>query len=714
MGKKRKKKPERRMGWSAEEAKEELVADALKRTDLDEGRVKLIDRDTSTPVIETYDKDTGELEGSIILKDRNREGLLAQVKIIEEVDVKQDHDGNLESISFAGKLNIENPSKTDRIWDIDLSLKNIGGTNLKSKDISIRELSTEPPENIDSRNFQLTGEVKNLLLVKEYISTLTNADDILNIHDIENNLLNLKEVTSKPSKMASKPKLVKATEYEEEEEEEEEGETWEDGGTSAESGLETYGISIDKENTVTFAIAVRSEFDKNVSNIKVVKSIPDDFTNPVIRDTSVGKAEIEGNKVIWTIDILPPERTALLKFTCSIFVTDIIKRKTGNIDVTYEAASSFAEGLDIDKFDAYTRNKFYVDTVERDEEPGVWDCKLVFDNSSEFIIQLFNADIYSPEDESTKFVDIDPEDVPMLPAGAQWHSKKWQYESEDYPSFRKKLEFRVMPDFRTIVNGSTAISDVILEIASITGEMKYDKTETPTYKEQDIVTTLKMANNGSAPLNELNIVQQFFSDEYQPPKASEIKMVWDGDEVELAPAAVTFEANVFTISLTDLKDSSTGMFEPDSTIGFEYPVHCVNPAKDSTFESEIFYRANTFPVSQELEFKPDVPIIEALHIRRKFRIGKEVIPVGTLGNYRIILTLENIGESRLYNLVLLDKVPDSFEYGTYSMTPEITDEVGTDTLKWEVDTLEVGDKLEITYEITGTGKYSPSDAQLAL
>ncbi len=714
MGKKKKKKPERRMGWSAEEAGEELVADALKRTDLDEGRVKLVDRDTATPVIETYDKDTGELEGSIILKDRNREGLLAQVKIIEEVDVKQDHDGNLESISFAGKLNIENPSKTDRIWDIDLSLKNIGGTNLKSKDISIRELSTDPPENIDSRDFQLTGEVKNLLLVKEYISTLTNADDILNIHDIENNLLNLKEVTSKTSKMASKPKLVKATEYEEEEEEEEEGETWEDGGTSAESGLETYGISIDKENTVTFAIAVRSEFDKNVSNIKVVKSIPDDFTNPVIRDTSVGKAEIEGNKVIWTIDILPPERTALLKFTCSIFVTDIIKRKTGNIDVTYEAASSFAEGLDIDKFDAYTRNKFYVDTVERDEEPGVWDCKLVFDNSSEFIIQLFNADIYSPEDESTKFVDIDPEDVPMLPAGAQWHSKKWQYESEDYPSFRKKLEFRVMPDFRTIVNGSTAISDVILEIASITGEMKYDKTETPTYKEQDIVTTLKMANNGSAPLNELNIVQQYFSDEYQPPKASEIKMVWDGDEVELAPAAVTFEANVFTISLTDLKDSSTGMFEPDSTIGFEYPVHCVNPAKDSTFESEIFYRANTFPVSQELEFKPDVPIIEALHIRRKFRIGKEVIPVGTLGNYRIILTLENIGESRLYNLVLLDKVPDLFEYSNYSMTPEITDEVGADTLKWEIDTLEVGDRLEITYEITGTGKYSPSEAQLGL
>ena len=223
-----------------------------------------------------------------------------------------------------------------------------------------------------------------------------------------------------------------------------------------------------------------------------------------------------------------------------------------------------------------------------------------------------------------------------------------------------------------------------------------------------------MINNGSAPLNEITVIQQSFTDEYQPPKAKEIKLIWDGDEVELSADAVSFETNVFTISLLNLKDTSTGMFKADSSLEFQYPIHCVKPVRDSTFESEIIYHANTFPVSQELEFLPEVPVIEALHIRRKFRTSKEVVPIGDLGNYRIILTLENIGESKLYNLVLLDKVPDSFEYGTYSMTPKITDEVGADTLKWAIDELEVGDKLEISYEITGTGKYSPSDAQLAL
>ncbi|MBY8986389.1 MAG: hypothetical protein KGD65_15050 [Candidatus Lokiarchaeota archaeon] len=701
---KKKDKPKSRMGWDDSEAEEELIADGLKRTDMDEGKVRLVDRDSATPVIETYDEDTGELEGSILLKNGNREGLLALVKIIEDVEVKQDHNAKVESFSFGGKISIENPSKADRIWDIDISLDNIGSTNLKSKDISIRELGTEYPENVETKEFELKKDVQNLFLVKEFISTLTGADQVLNINDIERELLKLKENSARPSKKVAAT-IPPTTEEDEE---------LEDGGTAVATHLETFGISIDRENTITFAIALRNTFDKPISDIEVIKTIPDDFKNPVVRETTEGRAEIQGDKIIWKLERLRPEITVLLKFTCDITVNDIARRKTGTIDVTYKAASSFAEGLAIDKFDAYTRNKFFIDTLERDEEPNIWDNKLIFDNSSEFVIQLFNADVYSPDDESTKFVDIDPNDVPMLPSGAQWHSVKWEYESADYPTFRKKLEFRVVPDYQYQVTVAVSISDVILEIASITGDMAYDKVETPTFKAQDVLATLKMANNGSAPLNEITIIQQSFTDEYQPPKANEIKLIWDGDEVEISSDAVNFEMDVFTILLKDLKETSTGMLKPDSTLEFQYPIHCVNPIRDSTFESEIIYHANTFPVSQELEFRPEVPVIEALHIRRKFRTSKEVVPIGDLGNYRIILTLENIGESKLSDLIMLDKVPDSFEYSNYTTTPEITDEVGQDTLKWEIDELEVGDKLEISYEISGTGEYSPSDAQLAL
>ncbi len=723
-----KKKPEETKGaygWGEEEKTEELAAEGLKRTDMDEGRVELVDRDLSTPVIETYDKDTGEIEGAVLLKDGNREGLLAQVKIIEEVSVEQDHYASLESIGFNGKLNVENPSSKDRLWDIDIKLKNIESTNLKSDEISIRELGVDEDDNVDSREFEITGEAKNLLLIKEFINTLPNADDILNISDIETELLKIRDKTSEDVKITKKE-----TYSEDEEEEEEEDEDYDAG--AEEYSLESYGISIDKENTVTFAIAMRSLFEKPLANVKVTKTILNEFDKPRIVDTTIGKADQEGDTIVWTIDRLEPETTALLKFTCTITVNDIDARKTGPIEVEYQAASSFAGGMEIDQFDAYTRNRFYVEKVERDEEPGVWDCKLVFANTSEFILGLFNADVYATDDASTKFVDIDPEEVPRLPAGAEWHSTKWQYESDDFPQFRKKIEFRVVPDFQTIVNGAISIGEVELAIASITGSVVYSLKEeipereeeaeeveeapliiVPTFKEQNVWASLKMANNGSAPLNEVSIVQQFFTDEFQPPNSDEIKLIWNGGEVELDSSAVSTGGNELRIELTDLKDSSTGMLDPEGEIEFQYPIHSINPAVESRFESEIVYVANTFPQSEELEFRPVVPIIEAVHIRRKFRVGKEVVPISSLGDYQIILYVENISESPLENFVLLDKVPDNFEYGDYSVEPEITDEVGSDTLKWELDPLEEGDKLEITYEIHGKGDYKPSDAQVA-
>ncbi|MFX0148863.1 MAG: hypothetical protein ACFE8E_14080 [Candidatus Hodarchaeota archaeon] len=712
----KKKREESRMGWDVTEAEESKVAEGLKRTEMDEGKVRLVDRDISTPVIETYDADTGALEGSILLKDGNREGLLALVKIVEDVNTELDHDGNIKSINFKGKFSVENPSKEDRLWDIDLSLKNIEATNIKTKDIKIRELGTDPDTNSEAQDFLIKGEAANLLLIKEYVNTLPSADDVLNIRDIEADLIKLKNKTAKAGSSVKKRNVeVKKVEVEKEEEEEDEEEENSDlYDVASTSSLQSFGISIDKENTVTFAIAMTSLFEKPISELVIRKSIPKDFANPLVRETNIGRAEVEGDTVVWRIDKLPSERTALLKFTCNIMVTDITKRRTGPIEVKYQGSSSFAGGLAVDKYDAYTRNKFYVDVVERDEEPGVWDCKLVFENPSEFIIQLFNADVYAPDDETKKFVDIDPRDVPLLPAGAQWHSNKWRFESEEYPAFRKKLEFRVMPDFQTAVNGTIAISDVILEIASITGDMKYDITQVPTYKEQDVVATLKMINNGSAPLDQVIVSQQYFTNEFQPPKASEITMLWDGDEIELPSGAVNFDGSVFKISLTDLRNSDTGMFKPESSLSFKYPIHCINPVQEATFESQIIYKANTYPLSQELEFMPEVPIIEALHLRRKFRIGKEVVPIGDLGNYRIVLTVENIGTAPLQNLVLMDKVPDQFEYGSYSEKPEITDEVGEDTLKWKIELLSAGEKVEITYEINGIGEYSPSDAQLGL
>ena len=208
MGKKKEKKPKRgAYGWDAEDRDEALEAEGLKRTDIDSAQLELVDRDSSTPYIETYDEDTGELEGAIYLKDGNKSGLAAQVKIIENVKVEQDHDATPESIAYNGKLDVVNPSTVDRLWDIDITLKNIGTTTLKSDTIKIQELGITDDDNTDSREFKIKGDAENLLLVKEYINTLPDADNVLNLNDLDNDL----------SRLAGKTGAAEELEEEEEE-----------------------------------------------------------------------------------------------------------------------------------------------------------------------------------------------------------------------------------------------------------------------------------------------------------------------------------------------------------------------------------------------------------------------------------------------------------------------------------------------------------------
>jgi len=296
----KKEKPSGGIGFGAEEREEALEAEGMKRIDLDKGEVELTD-------LKTYDKKTGEPEGVIVLKNDSRTGLTAQVKIIEDVKVEQDHDAATQSMEFSGKLDVVNPSTVDRLWDIDITLKNTSGTNLQSDAIKIQELGITEKDNTDSREFKISGEAKNLLLVKEYINTMPDGDNVLSRNDIDNNLITLKDKTSSSKKSREDEQTDAAGE-----------------------SLESFGISINKETPVHFAIALNSLFEKPVKNVKVVKNIPDYFAKPNVRDSTIGVADVQGGQLVWTIDSLPSNKTVMCKFSCDITVSDIEAKKNRN------------------------------------------------------------------------------------------------------------------------------------------------------------------------------------------------------------------------------------------------------------------------------------------------------------------------------------------------------------------------------------------------
>jgi hypothetical protein len=375
--------------------------------------------------------------------------------------------------------------------------------------------------------------------------------------------------------------------------------------------------------------------------------------------------------------------------------------------VKYTAPISLS-GLGIDKFDAYTNNAFYTGFSETDETPDKYECQFVFENKSEYLVRLVNADVYDINDESTKYVDVDPGEVSPLPVGAKWKSNIWEYQAEAglEPVFKTKVQFFVIADHQISTEGIMEINDVELAVASIAGELSYDVEELASFRESTFKVLHKVENTGGASLNEVTITENI-QDGFLPPEVADVLVSRNGDEID-AGDSITINSAGVTVELKNLKDSVT--FEPGDVIEVTYPIVADKPAKTVIFTSDVLYQANTYPAGKPLEVRPEVIEIPVLHVRKRLIRGKEITGLAEEGSYEICLYVVNSGEFALKNYEVADKVPENFEYSGLSLEPiEVTKEEGSDVLKWKVEKIEAGDRFEIKYRLSGTGK--PSDAQ---
>jgi uncharacterized repeat protein (TIGR01451 family) len=389
-------------------------------------------------------------------------------------------------------------------------------------------------------------------------------------------------------------------------------------------------------------------------------------------------------------------------------------------------------GISVDKFDAYSNNRFYISLEELEEEPDKFNCQLIFQNTSEFFERLVNADVYDPNDDKKKFVDIAPEEVPELPAGSQWASVIWQYttaEPQTEPHFRKKCEFFVIADHQISTKGTIAIDQVEMAVASIEGKLKYDINQLPSFRDTTFHVIHEVTNTGAAPLNELSF-NEIIPTHFAPPDPKELKLTVtrDGveDQVDVPPEAITIDPDdqdstkphTVKLALKDLiaNDAVAG-FKPNDKFTLTYPITAVKPDATVVYNPDVLYQANTLPAGKPLEVHivgEGAVTIPVMHVRRKYDKGKEIRALGDEGAYEITLFLRNTGTFNLENITVMDKVPDNFQYTDMSIEPAITDLEGEDILTWKVELLEPGQDWEVKFKINGQGEFKPKEAQFAL
>ena len=678
-------KPGTQTGFSSSEGAERAEAEAMKSQGGSSRTIQYDDRDPSTKGIDTYDKATGKKEGVIILGPKGAVGELVPIEIIEKIETHYDFNGESDiedDRKSSGLFKITNPSETDKIWDIDITLKKDKPATIDDK-IAIKNLNPGKEEIIE---YEIEEFEPPALKITEFISTQNNE------------------------------------------------------------ALETYSLSTSEANRILFRLTAKNTKDFDLIGMKVKKEIPEGYGNVDVLRTSAGNAKIVDKFVEWTIDTLAPNGEATISLNMSIEVSSAEEKiNTGKVFVEYSANKALT-GIEFDKFDAYSNNLVGMEVYQQDDNPDMYSCRVIFENESDFQMQLVNLDVVNALTNKER-LDIDPNEIPPIASGARWESVTWETETEngEEPKFFKTVEFFLISERKISTMCAITIDDIELAVALMAGKLNYSVSSIMSFRESPFEVLHQVRNTGGADLNEI-IIEETLQAGYLPPELEKIELYvvrppeeydhegfdaeedidWEdlGEEiaidpsyVEITPADATSEnSHVVRITLSDLRDSAMGMFLPGMIIKAKYTITADKPARETEFVSDVKYFGNTYPKGAAILIEPETFTIPVIHDRTKIRKGKRISAMAAEGEYEIVLRLKNAGESTLTNVELRDVVPDNFEYGEESMETSSVDSLeGKDMLVWVIEELGAGETIEVTYKITGTGEdYKASEAQLSV
>ena len=176
------------------------------------------------------------------------------------------------------------------------------------------------------------------------------------------------------------------------------------------------------------------------------------------------------------------------------------------------------------------------------------------------------------------------------------------------------------------------------------------------------------------------------------------------------------DGNGHTLTMTIGTSAPVGL-KPGNSITIEYDLNAPDPTPHNTrvdapatieFGAEVHGPTCNRDVAQP-------PSIKVIHHRRNFAAGKQAIPLGGNGRYEVLILFENNGDTALQDVYINDVLPSNFEVKDWHVrgaggNKRDDVEMKTDSqddgthITWHIPIVEKGERLDVSFEILGTGE----------
>jgi len=582
---------------------------------------------------------------------RYKEASLFKIHIKEEASLVLARDGSVEKSVLSGKLFVENKGEKDRIWDINIKLKDIANTNLGEDDASVHLT-----ELANGGEWDKTYKIKQEQLKKLPL-----------------------EITEKIN-------------------------TW------AESEEENNTLLFEKEHDVKISLILKNTSKNNLLNINVKKEFPEVFTNLEQVSVDAGDVKLADDKMEWNIEELRSDQAIALKLKTKVTPKTTTPITTGKITAEYTLSQGTFSGVAVENANGYSKNLFTIDKDEREEEPDVWDCKFAFNNKSEFPYLLDTVSIFSEDKEVQKFA---PQVI--VPPNQDWSSEPWNLESKDAPTFKKQVLFTVLPEIDEELKAQLTLKPAELYVLSFKGEKTYDVSVIPSYKSSPVKVSNAAWSEGPVDLDAVVLADVIPADFRPPTKEDIKLYINDAEidsgkyKVEISPSpnykAETFpDEHTLKLELSNIQK----LVEPgnEMKVRLDYAMQSIQAKPEVTYKGDCLFKAYPVKHGPEIDVNLIPNPISVTHLRRKESASKTVFPGRKADEYEILITWKNRGNAAVATKVIADQIPPNFTL--LKMKPEGEKTVVGENTKitWTFENVEPDQEVEIAYEIKGTGEYS--------
>jgi len=490
-----------------------------------------------------------------------------------------------------------------------------------------------------------------------------------------------------------------------------------------ESGVETedphwaYVFGVD--NPIRMTIQLKNDSGGQIDNILLNKTIPPELSEVTIESATSGVAEFdEGtSQIVWKDFTIYPEESSTLVVTAIGKVANIKSKVAGEIVVTYRAEEQQRSELDPD-LTALT--EFLTGIENAETEPNHWECTLECSNESDLMIRLDKAEVFLvPEGGGKKEQKIDESPALEMAPDQDW-SAKFDIESKSPPKCSQDVIYTPMRAVTKRVLGTIEKTAQIIPVARIGYTKVFDPPAVDSFDKTPVEVTVEITNNGSAKLNEI-LVEDSLPDDIMPPLKEHIT-VWirgkeytgDFEFIKEPNNQDPETAHKLTFRMSNLKDS-VGELAPGESVKINYAIMAWKSRPEKEYPSPITCSANTYPAGTLATVSSDDHKLEIVYKKRSISTKKAINKGADIGEYIVVLVVENRGEVTAENVVVKDWIPPGFEYVSVDpeeLVPRVKPARKGSNVEWTFTRMNPGEKKRIRLSVSGEGEYERREPQV--